>query len=118
MAKIGTNPVTKRGQAPAVPAVDSDILVQTMDLRRSYQVGSEQVHALRGVDLVIRRGQFAAFKGRSGSGKTTLLNLIGGLDTPTSGKVYLFGHEIGGLSESERTKLRREGWALCSSRSH
>ncbi len=102
-----TSPVSTAGQGAAAQ-MSNDILVQTIDLRRTYQVGSEQVQALRGVDLVIRRGQFAAFKGRSGSGKTTLLNLIGGLDTPTSGKVYLFGHEISGLSESERTKLRRE----------
>ncbi len=93
--------------APPVSG-NGDVLVRTVDLRRAYQVGSEEVHALRGVDLSIRRGQFAAFKGRSGSGKTTLLNLIGGLDLPSSGKVYLFGHEIDTLSEAERTKLRRD----------
>lgn len=95
------------GLAPQAE-IDDDILVRTIDLRRTYPVGSEQVHALRGVDITIRRGQFAAFKGRSGSGKTTLLNLIGGLDQPTSGKVYLFGREISALSEAERTKLRRD----------
>lgn len=87
---------------------DDTVLVETVDLRRVYQVGSEQVHALRGVNLKIRRGQFVAFKGRSGSGKTTLLNLIGGLDVPTSGKVYLFGRDISSLSEAERTRLRRD----------
>jgi ABC-type lipoprotein export system ATPase subunit len=97
---------TERQVPPA--ATDGDLLVQTVDLRRTYQVGSEEIHALRGVNLVIRRGQFVAFKGRSGSGKTTLLNLIGGLDQPTSGKVYLFGREIGALPEGERTKLRRD----------
>lgn len=94
-------------QAPPT-ASNGDVLVRTVDLRRTYQVGSEEVHALRGVDLEIRRGQFAAFKGRSGSGKTTLLNLIGGLDRPTAGQVFLFGDEISALSEAERTRLRRD----------
>jgi len=53
-------------------------------------------------------GQFVAFKGRSGSGKTTLLNMIGGLDQPSSGKVFLFGQELGKLSDSQRTRLRRD----------
>lgn len=95
------------GQAP-LTASNGDVLVRTVDLRRTYQVGSEEIHALRGVDLEIRRGQFAAFKGRSGSGKTTLLNLIGGLDRPTVGQVFLFGDEISALSEAERTRLRRD----------
>lgn len=83
-------------------------LVKTVDLQRIYQVGSEQVHALRGIDLNILPGQFAVFRGRSGSGKTTLLNLIGGLDQPSAGKVYLFGQDIYRLSEVERTRLRRD----------
>ncbi|MDI7277059.1 MAG: ABC transporter ATP-binding protein, partial [Anaerolineae bacterium] len=99
--------VGQRGQAQASPRTDG-ALVETVDLRRVYQVGSEQVHALRGVNVRIPRGRFVAFKGRSGSGKTTLLNLIGGLDQPTSGKVYLFGNEISSLSEAERTRLRRD----------
>ena len=87
---------------------DDSILVRTEDLWRKYQVGAEDILALRGVSIEIRRGQFAAFKGRSGSGKTTLLNLIGGLDVPTSGRIYLFGRDISALSEDERTRLRRD----------
>ena len=83
-------------------------LVKITGLERVYQVGSEQVHALRGIDLVIVPGQFVVFKGRSGSGKTTLLNLIGGLDQPSSGHVFLFGHDLSRLSDSQRTKLRRD----------
>ncbi len=89
-------------------AGNGEVLVRAVGLRRVYRVGSEEVHALRGVDLEIRRGQFVAFKGRSGSGKTTLLNLIGGLDEPTSGQVILFGKEISGLPDAERTRFRRD----------
>jgi len=89
-------------------AGNGEVLVRTVGLRRVYQVGSEEVQALRGVDLVVRRGQFVAFKGRSGSGKTTLLSLIGGLDEPTAGKVILFGEEISALSDAERTRFRRD----------
>lgn len=109
MVEMGATGVAAGGQRQVPTAeADGEVLVRTVDLRRAYQVGSEQVHALRGVDLVIRRGQFAAFKGRSGSGKTTLLNLIGGLDQPTAGQVFLFGQEISRLGEAERTRLRRE----------
>jgi len=87
---------------------DGQVLVRTVALRRAYRVGSEEVQALRGVDLEVRRGQFVAFKGRSGSGKTTLLNLIGGLDEPSAGKVILFGQEISALSDAERTRFRRD----------
>jgi ABC-type lipoprotein export system ATPase subunit len=90
------------GEAPA------EALVRAVDVERVYQVGSEQVHALRGISLTIVPGQFVAFKGRSGSGKTTLLNMIGGLDQPSSGKVFLFGQELGKLSDSQRTRLRRD----------
>jgi ABC-type lipoprotein export system ATPase subunit len=83
-------------------------LVKIVGLERVYQVGSEQVHALRGINLTILPGQFVAFKGRSGSGKTTLLNLIGGLDQPSAGKVYLLGHDLDKMSDAERTRLRRD----------
>lgn len=86
----------------------AEALVKIVGLERVYQVGSEQVHALRGIDLTIMPGQFVAFKGRSGSGKTTLLNLIGGLDQPSAGKVFLLGHDLDKLSDAERTRLRRD----------
>lgn len=82
-------------------------LVQVQQLTRVYRAGARQVHALQGVDLTVGRGEFVALRGRSGSGKTTLLNCIGGLDTPTSGQVFVEGHNVAQLPEEERTALRR-----------
>jgi putative ABC transport system ATP-binding protein len=102
-----TQQITQTSPQPATGNV-AQPLVQITDLTRVYQVGSEQVHALRGINLTIRPGQFVAFRGRSGSGKTTLLNLIGGLDQPSSGSVFLFGHDLSKAPEAERTRLRRD----------
>ncbi|MGQ9552476.1 MAG: ABC transporter ATP-binding protein [Anaerolineae bacterium] len=88
-------------------ATDSETLVKTVDVVRTYVVGDEPVYALRGVNLEVQRGQFVALKGRSGSGKTTLLNLISGLDRPTSGTIYLFGIDLSQAGESELLNLRR-----------
>jgi energy-coupling factor transporter ATP-binding protein EcfA2 len=73
--------------------------VETEDLWRVYKTGALEVPALRGVNLKVVPGRFAAVKGRSGSGKTTLLNCIGGLDHPTSGVVRVFGRDISGWRE-------------------
>ncbi|MCE7987997.1 MAG: ATP-binding cassette domain-containing protein [Caldilinea sp. CFX5] len=89
-------------------ADDSAPIVVAEGLSRRYQVGDDEVQALRGVDLRIDRRRLVVFKGRSGSGKTTLLNLIGGLDRPSSGRVTLFGQDLSQLSEDERTQLRQE----------
>jgi ABC-type lipoprotein export system ATPase subunit len=85
----------------------TDALVRCVEVTRVYRVGERQVAALRGVDLAIPAGAFAAVTGRSGSGKTTLLNLIGGLDRPTGGEVYLAGRSLSALPECELTELRR-----------
>ena len=84
------------------------IAIETEDLWRVYKVGPQEVPALRGVNLRIESGQFAAIKGRSGSGKTTLLNCIGGLDHPTSGAVYVYGRDLAKLNEEQLTQWRRE----------
>lgn len=83
-------------------------LVQVTDIARTYQQGSHEVHALRGVDLQIQPGEFVALMGPSGSGKTTLLNLIGGLDTPSTGKIEIEGTDISALSGSALSDLRRD----------
>jgi len=93
---------------PGTVADNDTPIIVAEGLRRHYQVGSEEVQALRGVNLRIARRGLVVFKGRSGSGKTTLLNLIGGLDQPTSGRVTLFGHDLSQLSDDARTTLRQE----------
>ncbi|HIC90254.1 MAG TPA: ABC transporter ATP-binding protein [Anaerolineae bacterium] len=82
-------------------------LVQLVGVTRTYHLGAVEVQALRGIDLEISPGEFTALRGRSGSGKTTLLNVIGGLDRPTSGQVYLDGRRLDELSERELTLVRR-----------
>lgn len=81
-------------------------IVTVRDLKRTYQQGQLDVHALRGVDLDIEPGEFTALMGPSGSGKTTLLNQIGALDTPTSGSVKVDGKELAGMSKAQLSELR------------
>lgn len=86
----------------------SEIAIQVHQLSRVYQVGTEQVHALRGIELAIPAGQFVALKGRSGSGKTTLLNCIGGLDHATEGSVAIFGQNLSEMDDQTLTHWRRK----------
>ena len=76
-------------------------------LTRDYPSGDGVVHALRGIDLRVERGQLVAVRGRSGSGKTTLLNLLGGLDRPTTGSVTVDGDEVSAMNESQLVAFRR-----------
>ncbi len=91
----------------AISEFESGPLVEVSELQRIYEVGDQSVHALRGINIVIPRRSFTLFRGRSGSGKTTLLNLIGSLDTPSAGRVSLFGQDIGQLSADECAQLRQ-----------
>ncbi len=81
-------------------------LIETRDLKRSYGMGEAQVHALRGVDLVIEEGEFIAIMGPSGSGKTTLMNILGCLDRPTSGSYRLLGEEVTAMAPAHLAALR------------
>ena len=81
-------------------------LVSIRNLRKTYQRGPEQVDVLHGVDLDIEAGDFAALMGPSGSGKTTLLNLIGGLDSPTSGSIEIAGQRIDAMKSGELAQWR------------
>ncbi|MBN1583996.1 MAG: ABC transporter ATP-binding protein, partial [Anaerolineae bacterium] len=84
-----------------------DGILQTQGLRKQYQMGQVTVHALQGVDLGIKQGEFVAIMGPSGAGKSTLLHLMGGLDTPSDGDVLLGGKRLAHLSDDEVTIVRR-----------
>ena len=81
-------------------------LIEMRDIKKDYLLGETSVHALRGVDLSIDKGEFIAIWGPSGSGKTTLLNLIGAIDEPTSGQLFVEGQEVIQLSDNMRAELR------------
>ena len=84
----------------------ADEVIRVEGLTKSFAMGTTVVHALQGVDLVIRRGEYVAIMGPSGSGKSTLMNLIGCLDTPTSGQYWLNGHPVAALPEHELARIR------------
>ncbi|PZG17216.1 ABC transporter [Micromonospora craterilacus] len=86
----------------------SEDLVRVEGLCRDYGSGDRVVHAVRDVSLRAGRGELVAVRGRSGAGKTTLLNLIGGLDRPTSGRVWVAGHEVTSAGERDLLRLRRD----------
>jgi putative ABC transport system ATP-binding protein len=85
-----------------------DVVVRTVGLTRRYKMGDAFVDALRGVDLTVARGEFVALMGPSGSGKSTVLNLVGGLDRPTSGQVWINGTELSASDELTLTRHRRQ----------
>ena len=84
----------------------TDAVIQMREMVREYQMGSEIVQALRGVSLHIRRNEYVAIMGPSGSGKSTLMNLIGCLDTPTSGEYWLNGQEVSRMSDDALARVR------------
>jgi putative ABC transport system ATP-binding protein len=88
--------------------VTNGIVICTEALWKTYEMGAEQVHALRGVDLEIRKGEYCAIMGPSGSGKSTLMNLIGCLDTPTKGKYWLAGRLVSELDDDELAYIRNK----------
>jgi len=87
--------------------VDGDPIFRALQLTKIYTMGEVEVHALRGVDLVLDPGKFLVLLGHSGSGKSTLLNILGGLDVPTSGRVWYRGREITAADERKLTSYRR-----------
>jgi putative ABC transport system ATP-binding protein len=91
-----------RSDATAVP------VFRARGLTKIYRLGEVDVHALRGVDLDLRVGEFVVLLGASGSGKSTLLNILGGLDAPTAGEVACRGHPLTGVGDAELTRFRRE----------
>jgi putative ABC transport system ATP-binding protein len=85
-----------------------DIVILTHHLAREYHMGAEVVHALRGVDIQIKKNEFVAVMGPSGSGKSTLMNLIGCLDTPTGGEYWLNSQKVSDLSDDELARIRNK----------
>jgi len=83
-------------------------LIETDDLWKTYQMGEEEIHALRGVSVHIDRGEYVAIMGPSGSGKSTLMNLIGCLDTPSKGRYLLNGKEVSQMNDNELARIRNE----------
>ena len=98
------NPVISDGARITSPG--SGVVVRLDGVTKTYRRDSIAVNALSGIDLEIVKGDFAVLVGPSGSGKTTLLNLIGGLDSPTSGRIWVAGTEIGRMTKSELSRLR------------
>jgi putative ABC transport system ATP-binding protein len=83
-------------------------MIETVDLWKTYQMGAEEVHALRGVSMQIERGEYVAIMGPSGSGKSTLMNLIGCLDTPSKGTYLLNGKQASQMNDDELARIRNE----------
>ena len=86
----------------------TNCIICTEELWKTYQMGAEQVHALRGVSMTIVRGEYVAIMGPSGSGKSTLMNLIGCLDTPSKGKYWLNGNLVSDLDDDELARIRNK----------
>jgi putative ABC transport system ATP-binding protein len=84
------------------------IVIRTYDLWKTYVMGSEKIHAVSGVSIVINKGEYVAIMGPSGSGKSTLMNLIGCLDTPTAGQYFINGHLVSELSDDALARIRNK----------
>ncbi|HXQ29832.1 MAG TPA: ABC transporter ATP-binding protein [Gemmatimonadales bacterium] len=97
-------PVPVRAGGPPPP----DVIILTRGLARNYDMGGEVVHALQNVNIEIRRNEFVAIMGPSGSGKSTLMNLIGCLDTPSSGEYWLNGQKASDLSDDQLARIRNK----------
>jgi len=82
-------------------------IISIRGLRKTYRVGDVEVHALRGVDLDVQRGEFVSIVGPSGSGKSTLFHIVGGLTPPTAGAIHMAGQDLLGMTDTQRTNLRK-----------
>src|SRR5271167_4212373 len=88
--------------------VSSGIVIKTEDLAKVYEMGAEQVHALSGVSVEIHKGEYVAIMGPSGSGKSTMMNLVGCLDSPTSGEYVLNGAQVSQMDDNQLAEIRNK----------
>ena len=101
----GTRPIAARETAQQKPV---DALIRTDDIWKTYVMGEEEIHALRGVSFSINRGEYVAIIGPSGSGKSTLMNMIGCLDTPSKGEYWLNGKLVSQMDDDELAHIRNK----------
>ncbi len=103
MPETATDPALINAEGPHAGEV-----IVTSNLWKTYEMGDQQVHALRGVNLRIKHNEYVAIMGPSGSGKSTLMNLIGCLDSPSQGKYWLNGHDVSELNDDELARIRNK----------
>jgi putative ABC transport system ATP-binding protein len=106
------------GRAGSGPGANGRLLVEARDVRREYRLKGDLIEAVRGISLEVRGGDFLAIVGPSGSGKSTLLHLLGAVDSPTSGTVYLDGSDVTAMRDPERARFRLEHVGLVFQRFH
>src|SRR5919202_834122 len=104
MAAVAEKELIQRGEQ----LKREGIVIRTYDLWKTYVMGDQEIHAVSGVDIEIRRGEYVAIMGPSGSGKSTLMNLIGCLDTPTRGQYYINGHLVSEMTDDELARIRNK----------
>ena len=104
MAHAVADPVLNRGEQ----LKREGIVIRTYDLWKTYVMGDQEIHAVSGCDIEIRRGEYVAIMGPSGSGKSTLMNLIGCLDTPTKGEYYINGSLVSSMSDDQLARIRNK----------
>jgi len=104
MAAVAENELLQRGEQ----LKRDGVVIRTFNLWKTYVMGDQEIHAVSGVDIEIRRGEYVAIMGPSGSGKSTLMNLIGCLDTPTSGQYYINGNLVSEMTDDELARIRNK----------
>src|SRR5689334_14793379 len=104
MAAVAEKELIQRGEQ----LKRDGIVIRTYDLWKTYIMGDQEIHAVSGVDIEIKRGEYVAIMGPSGSGKSTLMNLIGCLDTPTKGQYYLNGKLVSDMDDDELARIRNK----------
>lgn len=104
--KVGTGSVGV--ETNVMPKLSQDVLIRTDNLWKTYVMGEEEIHALRGVTFEIKRGEYVAIIGPSGSGKSTLMNMIGCLDTPSKGEYWLNGKQVSQMDDDELAWIRNK----------